>query len=274
MLQNTFCHLPSITVAREQALWTSGIHSWQSLLENTNDDGSKRSAKVTDCIKKSIEHLEDDNPGYFAAQLKNNQHWRLFPEFRQSIAYLDIETTGLDRSDIITTIAVYDGLNVFHYVQGDNLNDFKNDIQKYKLLVTYNGKCFDVPFIERYFKMQLTQAHIDLRYVLSGLGYSGGLKGCERQLGISRDDLADVDGFTAVLLWNEFKRSKNSKALETLLAYNIQDVLNLETLLVLAYNKNIALTPFGESHKLALPAGQKNPFEPDQKTLNKVLGRR
>jgi uncharacterized protein YprB with RNaseH-like and TPR domain len=225
-----------------------------------------------DHIKKSIEHLEEDNPSYFAEQLSNSEHWRLFPDFRDSVAYLDIETTGLGVGHYITTIAIYDGKQIFEYVQGENLDEFKQDIEKYKVLVTYNGKSFDVPFIERYFNIKLTQANIDLRYVLRSLGYSGGLKECERQLGINRKDLADIDGYAAVLLWNEFKRHKNSKALETLLAYNVQDVLNLETLLVMAYNKNIAKTPFGNSHRLSMPVSPKNPFEPDRRTLDKVLG--
>ena len=51
-----------------------------------------------------------------------------------------------------------------------------------KGIVSYNGKSFDVPFIENYFGIQLSHAQIDLRYVLGSLGYIGGLKGCERQL--------------------------------------------------------------------------------------------
>jgi hypothetical protein len=197
----------------------------------------------------------------------------LFPDFRHSIAYLDIETTGLERSDIITTIALYDGQSIFHYVQGENLNDFKTDINKYKLLVTYNGKPFDVPFIERYFKIKVNQPNIDLRYILHSLGYSGGLKGCEKKLGIDRKDLAEIDGYAAVLLWHDYKKNNNQKALETLLAYNILDVLNLETLLVKAYNEKISsTTPFSRSHKLPLPLHPKNPFEPDKKTINRILG--
>ena len=89
----------------------------------------------------------------------------------------------------ITTIAVYDGSSIFTYVQGQNLPEFKEDIQRYKVLVTYNGKCFDIPFLERYFGIKLNQVHIDLRYVLRSLGYAGGLKGCERKAGIDRGDL-------------------------------------------------------------------------------------
>ena len=66
--------------------------------------------------------------------------------------------------------------------------------------MTYNGKSFDIPFIESHFGAKLTHAHIDLRYILASLGYRGGLKGCEKQLGIDRGDLKNVDGYFAVLL--------------------------------------------------------------------------
>jgi uncharacterized protein YprB with RNaseH-like and TPR domain len=55
-------------------------------------------------------------------------------------------------------------------------------IQKYNVIVSYNGKSLDVPFIEIYFGIQLRHAQIDPRCVLGSLGYKGGLKGCERQL--------------------------------------------------------------------------------------------
>ncbi len=42
--------------------------------------------------------------------------------------------------------------------------------------------------------------------------------------------MADVDGFFAILLWQEYKNRQNRKALETLLSYNIQDAVNLEYL--------------------------------------------
>ena len=64
-------------------------------------------------------------------------------------------------------------------------------------------------FIESYFNIQLNHAHIDLRYILQSLGFRGGLKGCERQLGIDRGDLRDIDGFFAVLLWHEYQRNGN-----------------------------------------------------------------
>ena len=155
-------------------------------------------------------------------------------------------------------------------MQGQNLNDFIEDIQKYKVIVSYNGKSFDIPFIENYFNIRLDHAQIDLRYVLYSLGYRGGLKGCERQLGMDRGDLSDIDGFFAVLLWNEYKKTGSQKALDSLLAYNVQDTVNLENLMVAAYNLKLKETPFLKTHQLSLPAIPENPFTADMQTVNQI----
>jgi uncharacterized protein YprB with RNaseH-like and TPR domain len=49
---------------------------------------------------------------------------------------------------------------------------------------------------------------------------------------MDRGNLSDVDGFFAVLLWNEYRKTGNQKALDTLLAYNVQDTVNLQNLMV------------------------------------------
>jgi uncharacterized protein len=272
MLKNSFVHIPGVGIKSEQKIWLSGIHSWDELLTGelslftpTKRDRLKRS------VEESNEHLSNLNPEFFRSLLPSNHHWRMFPEFRSSIAYLDIETTGLDSwRDQITTIAVYDGMSVFTYVQGQTLDQFKKDIQQYKVLVTYNGKCFDIPFLQTSFGMELNQVHIDLRYVLKSLGYTGGLKGCEKKAGIDRGELEGVDGYFAVMLWDEYQTNRNAKALETLLAYNIQDVVNLEALMVLSYNLKLKETPFNESHQLAAPSSPEIPFKADLETIEKV----
>ena len=116
----------------------------------------------------------------------------------------------------------------------------------------------------------MQQAHIDLRYVLRGLGYRGGLKACEKQLGVNRGELEDVDGYTAVLLWANYTRSGNAHALETLLAYNTEDVINLEVLMVLAYNRFLAQTPFSSTLQLASPQLPPVPYRIDRETLMRV----
>ena len=46
----------------------------------------------------------------------------------------------------------------------------------------YNGQCFDLPMLRVSFGLALDQAHIDLRYVLSRLGFKGGLKDARLRL--------------------------------------------------------------------------------------------
>jgi hypothetical protein len=272
MLQNTFLHVPGLGIKSERRIWSSGIHSWDDLLRG---DLRCFSPKGADTLRRSIEdsrkHLSKGNPNYFGNVLPSNQFWRFFPDFRESTAYLDIETTGLDTwGNEITTIALYDGKFVFTYVQGQNLDDFKKEVKRFKVLVTYNGRCFDVPFIESYFDIKLPQVHIDLRYLLRSLGYTGGLKGCERKAGIDREELNGLDGYSAVLLWNDYRRNKNPKSLETLLAYNIQDVVNLEILMVLSYNLKLKETPFVQSHQITSPKQPEILFKADNRIVEGI----
>jgi len=274
MLRNTFCHIAGVGLQTERSLWDAGIHDWQDLRDSGHHCVSpRRYDKIARGVERSIRELDRRNAQFFASGMSGKQHWRLFPEFSDNTAYLDIETTGLDFNCEITTIALYDGRSVRHFVNGQNLRDFKKCIQEYDLLVTYNGKCFDIPFIERFFRICLDKAHIDLRYLLYSLGYSGGLKMCEKKLKLHREGLEEVDGYFAVLLWDEYKRNGDARALETLLAYNIQDVLSLEKLLAISYSKKLKETPFKNSHQIKVPTGRRNPFKPHAATIRKIRER-
>ncbi len=270
MLTHSFIHLPGIGLKTEQNLWQAGIHNWQQWQENQPVKTPNSSPQqLTLLLQDSLTELEN-GPEFFARRLPANEQWRLFSHFRKDTAYLDIETTGLGQQAEITTIALYDGENVHCYVNGQNLDDFVKDIWNYQVLVTYNGKSFDIPMIERWFKIKLTHAHIDLRYILAKLGFTGGLKGCEKQLGIDRGTLDGVNGYFAVLLWQEHTNNNNPKALETLLAYNIHDTVNLERLLIEAYNRNTSLTPFAEGLRISLPVTPDIPYHPDEHLVQRL----
>jgi uncharacterized protein len=86
-------------------------------------------------MQEAIDNHANRNPGFFAEKLPTNQHWRLYREFQDSCAFVDIETTGL-YSPEITTIVLYDGRTIRSYVNGVNLNDFPADVTDYHLLVT------------------------------------------------------------------------------------------------------------------------------------------
>ncbi len=273
MLTHTFCHIHGIGLKTERSLWESGISSWQSALPPWRFERLERG--LVSGIVESVDRLEAGDPDYFAALLPASESWRLFSEFRGQTAYLDIETNGqMPPYGYITAISLYDGKTARSYVRGKNLDDFKNDIKRFKVIVTYNGKCFDVPFIRRSLGIRMPQAHIDLRFVLGSLGFKGGLKGCERRMGLDRGELNGADGYTAVLLWHDYERNGNHKALDTLLAYNALDTVNLESLMVEAYNLKLAATPF---HALLAPAAHaaapKPEFKPDVQTLERLARR-
>jgi len=274
MLENTFLHIPGIGTKTEKRLWESGVYNWDLLLKNRKTGFlPERFNRVALHLRESKNQMESFNPNYFAELIPTGHHWRFFPAFRDATAYLDIETTGLSPYyETITTISLYNGKSILYYVKDRNLHDFPEDIKKYKVIVTYNGKSFDVPFIESAFGIELNQAHIDLRHILASLGYKGGLKSCETQLGFHRGDLADIDGYFAVLLWYDYLNNGNEKALETLLAYNIQDVLTLESLMITAYNLKIKDTPFYRNF-LPDPDLPKAPFHPDMETVQKIRSR-
>jgi uncharacterized protein YprB with RNaseH-like and TPR domain len=57
----------------------------------------------------------------------------------------------------------------------------------------------------------------------------GGLKAVERQIGIERR-LKGVNGWEAIRLWWKYQSDADEEALDRLLEYNKEDVVNLTTL--------------------------------------------
>ena len=94
--------------------------------------------------------------------------------------------------------------------------------------MTFNGKRFDVPFLEANFDVDLQRPHLDLMYTAKQIGLSGGLKQVEEDIGIERDR-PDISGRDAVRLWREHRAGRDG-ALETLISYNREDTVNLQTL--------------------------------------------
>ena len=274
MLYNTFIHIPGIGGKTERKIWEAGIHTWDDWQEQLPPDLSASKKNLINYHLDKYRQQDTGQPEFYAALLPASQYWRLFPHFREKTAYFDIETNGGSRDECeITTISLYDGNKITTYIQGENLDAFVEDIAHYDMIVTYNGKSFDVPVVEAFLHTKLPQVHIDLRHVLYNLGYRGGLKGCEKQLGIYRHELDGIDGFFAVLLWQEYLRSNKKKVLDTLLAYNIADAVNLERLMVHAYNLNISETPFKLSHYIPVPDAPPFPCSADADIITKIKQR-
>lgn len=273
MLPHTFCHVPGIGVNQEELFWQWGIHRWQDLTPGMIARLSRKNREVVlSTIEESILKLEEKNPHYFSRLLPLRQHWRLFPHFMDSMAYLDIETTGLSRyKDHVTCITLYHQGTVKIFWHGKNLEEFPEYFSQFQVVATYNGKAFDLPFLEHVFQQKFHVAHLDLRPFLQNLGFQGGLKACEKALGICRQGMDGLDGRFAVRLWNDYRENHNSKALETLLAYNIEDTVNLERLMIEIYNRKLDLTPFAQEKISVHRDSPEIPFFAHRPTIEKLL---
>jgi uncharacterized protein YprB with RNaseH-like and TPR domain len=194
-------------------------------------------------LEESEKRLSSHDSLYFKENLPRKEYWRMYKDFKDHAAFLDIETTGLGFDNNITLIGVYDGNVMRSFILGDDLDKFPAAIRKYKLLLTYNGTCFDLPFIQSKFPdLHLDQAHIDLRFVLRRIGLSGGLKSIEEQVGIARsEDTQGLTGWDAVRLWKEYQRGKE-ESLDLLIEYNNEDVMNMKTLIEQAYPRLVQTT--------------------------------
>jgi len=237
MLEHTFVHLPGVGAATEMRWWRHGILTWTDLLDKlpTLVRGSPWRQQVQSILEASLERK--DNPHFFAERIKPAERWRLYGDFAANCAFLDIETAGgtNDWQDI-TVIGLYDGQHYRAFIQGIDLEEFEDAVLDFQLVVTFNGARFDLPCIQRYFhNFSAPWVHIDLRTVLMRLGHRGGLKTIEQRLGIHRPtDLQGMNGYDAVLLWQRHLQG-DPGALEILIRYNREDVVNLKTLMDFAY---------------------------------------
>ena len=152
-------------------------------------------------------------------------------------AYLDIETTGLSAfTGAITVVGIYlcNKRNTrFVQLVGRDITaaGLLEELGGVDILYTYNGRRFDLPFINVHLGVNLEElfCHRDLMFDCWRFNLRGGFKAVERQLGIPRK-LVEVDGRAAVRLWWRYVDSFDLEALETLLAYNREDVVNLKEL--------------------------------------------
>jgi uncharacterized protein YprB with RNaseH-like and TPR domain len=241
MLKQTFIHIPGIGKRTELELWNNSILCWEDFIQHFDElqFTSRKKLSMRKYIDESIERLQHHDHKYFARLLPRGELWRAYPDFSGRIAYLDIETTGLfSNRDEITLIGLYDGKNVKTYINGINLGSIDKELERFSVIVTFNGARFDLPFIQKCMPhIALDHLHIDLLYPLRRLGYRGGLKSIERQLGIEREsDVSGLTGWDAVRLWYEYKNG-SSKSLDTLIKYNSSDIVNLEELMTFTYKE-------------------------------------
>lgn len=236
MIRQCFTVFSGIGPGRERAIRGAGIADWQTFLDAGSAPGlsARRYQVIAEEIRILTDALTRGDAGALGEKLPRAQHWRLFEAFPGAVRYLDIETTGLSaRAHDVTVVGISDGATYTVLLRGKDLSGpaLQDALTGAKLLVTYYGSVFDVPFLQHAFpNVNFNLPHFDLCFAGRRVGLTGGLKAVERTLGITRpSDVDEVDGFEAVRLWRAHQRGAPF-ALETLIAYNQADTENLAVL--------------------------------------------
>ena len=228
-VENSFIPVRGVGERTERKLWERGITHWDEF--EPSAVGPTTADRIEAFIEEARERLADGDSRYFSEAFPSGESWRLYENFREEACFFDIETTGLshDRHDV-TTVSFHRGGETRTLVCGDDLTAgaLREEFERAPLLVTFNGKQFDVPFLERSFDLSIDNPHLDLRYPCRRIDLTGGLKAIEAEIGVERDR-PDISGRDAVRLWREYERGDEG-SLDTLVSYNREDAVNLRAL--------------------------------------------
>lgn len=176
----------------------------------------------------------DEIPGWLALArgTKKEELWRIYPEYPEHFLFLDIETTGMGKESLVTVATIGKEDEIQTFIRGINLEYLPDQLSNPCIFVTYNGRRFDLPFLEREFQTKWDYPHLDLMETLHKRGIKGGLKGSEVQLGFWREmEISGMDGGDAPGLWNDYLETDSKDSLEKLIRYNVADVTSLRKIL-------------------------------------------
>jgi uncharacterized protein len=264
MIENCFLFLDRIGKKGEENLWKQGIQSWDDFLIK-HPEGIKGISRKTKLyydqkIRQAKKGLHSFDPSFFADNLPLAECWRLYRYFWDEAVFLDIETTGMGKHRDITIVGLFDGISTKTMVKGINL-DYKSladELKRYKILITYNGAAYDIPYLKRVFPSysEVFQGipgfplcipygipHIDLKNLCQKTGFIGGLKKIEKDLGIQRNPILDrLYGGDVLKLWKMWRASGDDYYLNLLVEYNEEDVINLKKIAELAVGKMEQIT--------------------------------
>lgn len=276
MIRKTFTHIPGIGEKKEVELWNSGVTDWEHLYDDCSQFfGDKLSSKILKALEDSLRRYEKKDLHHFYSRLPRKHLWRLMPGHEKSTAFVDIETTGLTpppRGKVTTISVLLDGKLYQAHEPKSKEKLVKKLEDESKLIVSYYGEVFDLPFLRKQYKRPLEKAHVDLCFALRRHGLTGGLKVVEKKakIGFKRKS-EGLDGFAAVVLWDMFEEG-DRRALETLLAYNGEDTLVLQKLAQKLFSLESKISA-ANTDNLSFPKLPKILFKAHQSTIQKVKSR-
>lgn len=234
MIKNTFMLLNGISSEKEKRLWKEDVADWDSFIKKDKISGisKKRKLVYNYQLYQAKRALMDEDTKFFSEFLPQKEHWRLYNNFKDSCVFLDIEVSCVS-GGYITCMTLYDGYETMTFVKNNNLDfpTIKRILSKYKMIVTFNGSVFDIPFLRKLHPNLIPQMlSWDLRHSCALLGLDGGLKQVERELGIKRENIIveRMYGGDPLKLWRTFLATGDRYYLNLLVEYNQEDTVNLK----------------------------------------------
>lgn len=181
----------------------------------------------------------------------------------EEIIFLDTETTGLDRG--ASTYAFLTGVCFFqngnwhlrqYFIESPEhetllMKLIAELLSGFKILVSYNGKCYDIPLLDNRFKYHKNEYSIrDLDFLdllhLSRRFWKAALPGCKLQnietlvLDFTRDYSNDLPGELIPKAYFDFLATGDSEEISHVFYHNAQDLYSLIKILELCWNLDFA----------------------------------
>ncbi|MFT4309120.1 MAG: ribonuclease H-like domain-containing protein [Candidatus Woesearchaeota archaeon] len=238
MIQNTFQIFKGIGSLTEKRLWESGIKDWDAFLRRDSINGisSNKKAYMDYKIRLYKSKIEEEDYEFFTRIMPSRLHYRCYHMIKEDLLYIDLESYG-HKTNRITIIGLSDGENT-RIIRGDNTDSsiILGLIVKAKGIITYNGKSYDLPLLIKQYNISIVgKIVIDLKHLLRTIGYSGGLKKIEKDMGIIRSMSYDVSSGDPIRLWRAYKATGDEHYLGILSEYVEYDVTSLPILMEKAY---------------------------------------
>lgn len=230
MLTSSLCCFRGVSAGAERKLWRMGCLTWDGLAQAGRGLSPRKAADLAGQLPEMRTALAGRVADYFLRRLPAGYRLRLWPDFADGVAFLDVETTGLSPRDDLTVIGVSQGGWLRQFVRGRNLPEFLGVWRAIEVLVTFNGTNFDLPVLSRTFGLGCLPPHIDLMHEARVYGYAGGLKAIESALGVHRTPDEVGDGEEAVRLWRHHVAGGDDAGLTRLLRYNARDIESLRVI--------------------------------------------